>query len=154
MNKSFIKFFDKIIVVLLGVVGLSGMLYSCMKYGMPPPPPEYVKKHELRGVVTDKETSNPIKHIQVTLQIKPEYRIDTLYTSSFGGYNHGFGGFPLNSPVHIKFEDIDGEENGGEFETKEMDIKFTEADRVEKGDGKWNEGKFVKTVNIELEHKK
>ena len=153
MSKSLIKFWDKIIVVLLGFVGLSSIVYSCAKYGAL----EYGTPHaeyEIKGVITNEKTSKPIKHIQVTLQIRPEYRIDTLYTNSLGGYNHKFGDFPLDSPVRLKFEDIDGEENGGEFETKELDIKFTDADRVEKGDGKWNKGKFLKTVNIELEHKK
>ena len=148
MSKSLIKFFDKIIVVLLGVVGLSGMLYSCMEYGVPH------GEYEIKGIITNEKTSKPIKHIQVTLQIESEYRIDTLYTSSFGGYNHGFGGFPLNNPVRLKFEDIDGEENGGEFETQEIDVKFTEADLAIIGKGNKAPDRYVKTQNIELEHKK
>ena len=144
MNKL-VKFWDKIIVVLLGVVGLSNIIYSCAtKYGEP------YAEYEIKGVITDKKASKPIQNIQVTRQIYQEYG-DTIYTDANGKYAF----YDINrSDFNIKFEDIDGEENGGEFETKEMDIKFTEADRVEKGDGDWYKGKFAKTVNIELEHKK
>ena len=145
MKKSVIKFFDRIIVLLLGCFGL---LYSCEKpkpeYGMlveyGTPSGEYV----LKGIITDKETSNPIQNIQIV-----QYG-DTIYTNAEGKYmllGHGFNEF------HIRIKDIDSVENGGYFQSKEIEGGFTKEDQVEQGDGKWYDGKFVKTLNIELEKK-
>ena len=154
MKRSVIKFFDKIIVLLLG---FSGVFSACDdptdEYG--PPYPEYGMPnadYELKGVVTDKETSNPIPNIQVINQIYQEYG-DTLYTNDKGEYAFDYNGILLeNNTLRLKIEDIDGEENGGLFDTQEIDVTFTKDDQVEKGSG-WYEGKFVKTQNIELERK-
>ncbi|MCL2168329.1 MAG: radical SAM-associated putative lipoprotein, partial [Lentimicrobiaceae bacterium] len=143
MKKPIIKFFDKIIFILLG---FSGIFYGCPKYGMPE------ANYELKGTVTNKETSRPVKHIQITSQI-PHYKSDTLYTNSNGQYNHQFREFYLIEPLHLKFEDIDGEENGGEFISYEIDVDFSDAEQVKKGKGSWDHGSFLKIQNIELEKK-
>ena len=124
--KKVIRFWDKVIVGLLGVLGI----LSCGK-----PQPEYgilVDAYVLFGIVTNKETSNPLQNIQIIGQ----YR-DTTYTDAEGRYS--FYNVPPN--FHLKVEDIDGTANGGEFETKEMDVKFANDE-------------YAKTVNIELETKK
>ena len=144
MKKPIIKFFDKVILLILG---LSPILYSCEKYGMPS------ATYELKGKVTSKNTSYPIKHIQITTQMKYE-RPDTLYTNSRGEYYYKVIGFPLDQPLYLKFEDIDGEENGGEFISQEVDIIFDDADLIKKGKDKWDNGTFAKTQNIQLERKK
>jgi len=144
MSKSVIKFWDKIIVVLLGIVGIfSACSKPVPKYGLP------YGHYEVKGVITDKETSNSLQNIQVVLQ-RHGGRNDTIYTDIDGKYVFRES---QTSNFHIKYEDIDGEENGGDFKIKEIKTKLTEADRVEKGDGNWYEGKFVKTVNVELEKK-
>ena len=137
MKKLIIKSFDKIIVALLGMLGIFN-LSSCMEYGMPE------GEYHFNGIVTDKETSNPIQNIQVVSDR------GTIYTNSEGKFTCSDW---MNSVFHLKIEDIDGEENGGDFESQEIEVKFTQADQVEKGDGKWNKGKFVKTQNIKLEKK-
>ena len=155
MKKALVKFFDKIIVLLLG---FSGFFNGCAisdptdEYGSPYA--EYGMPHAdfvIKGVITDKETSNPIQNIQVIRQIYPEYG-DTIYTNAEGEYAFEFGNFPPwpENAFHLKIEDIDGEENGGLFNTQEIDVMFTQADQVEKGKG-WYEGKFVKTQDIELD---
>jgi len=143
MKKPIIKFYDKIILLILG---FSPIFYGCPKYGEP------VATYEIKGTVTNKETSRPIKHIQVTSQIG-RYRKDTLYTDSRGQYNYQVADYLFDRSLHLKFEDIDGEENGGEFTTQEIDITFSDADRVKKGKDNWDKGTFVKTQNIELERK-
>jgi putative lipoprotein (rSAM/lipoprotein system) len=75
---------------------------------------------------------------------------DTIYTDAKGRYafafnDTGIGGYKL------KFEDIDGEENGGLFLPKEIGGDFTQAIQAKKGDGKWYDGKFIKTENVALE---
>jgi putative lipoprotein (rSAM/lipoprotein system) len=146
MKKIIIKFFDKIILLLLGFSGIAytSCEYGAVEYGVPH------GQYEFKGVITDKETSNPIQNIQVVRQYG-----DTIYADAEGKFAFPKAGsnFYMGSEFHLKVEDIDGEENGGDFETQEMDIKFTKADQVEKGDGSWYEGKFVKTQNIELKRK-
>jgi len=130
MKKRVIKLWDKIIVVLLGILGILNC-NSCLKmYGMPEK--EYESYSRIKGVVTDKETSNPLQNIQVIGQYS-----DTVYTDTEGRYI--FRNVPPK--FHLKIEDIDGAENGGDFETQEFDVKFEGAEHV-------------KTVNIELETKK
>jgi putative lipoprotein (rSAM/lipoprotein system) len=143
MKKLIIIFFDKIILLILG---LSPIFYGCPKYGEP------IASYELKGTVKNSETSRPIKHIQITAQIN-EYRNDTLYTDSRGQYSYKFRDYLYDRPLYVKFEDIDGEENGGEFVTQEMNISFNNADLVKKGKGNWDKGTFSKVQNIELELK-
>ena len=129
MKKLIIKSFDKVIVVLLGVLGIFNSCEQPDMYGMPPE--RYNPRYRFHGIVTDKETSNPIQNIRVVGQG------DTIYTDTEGKFL-----FPsMNAEFHLKIEDIDGEANGGEFETQEIDVTFTDADVR------------VKTQNIKLEKK-
>ena len=147
MKKLSIKFFNKIIVLLLGLLGVStGCKDESVEYGVPS------ASYEIKGVVTDKENTQPIKDIRVIRSIDsaPE-RWVTSYTDSEGKYSLSFGLF--DAGFYLIFEDIDGEENGGNFEAKEMIVKITKADQVRKGDT-WDCGAFVKVQNVELERKK
>ena len=152
MKKSVIKFFDKILILLLGFLGIFN---SCIKLMYGVLVPEYGvprANYELKGVITDKETSNPIPNIRV-IQRRLEFMEygDTLYTDAEGKYTFNYDRiFPSNTFL-LKIEDIDDDENGGFFKTQEIDIEFTETDRVQDGNGHWYEGKFAKTRNIELE---
>ena len=139
MAKQVIKFWDKIVVVLLGWIGITGMFYSCAKYGM------IVPECEVDGVVTDK-TKKPIQNIQVIRE--NFYGFDTLYTNSDGKF-HSKTGYH-----RLKVEDIDGEANSGEFETQEINVKFTDADLVKRGRNNKTPDKYVKKINIELDKKK
>ena len=147
MKKSFIKFFDKIILLLLG---LSGIFYACAKYGMP------VDDYEIKGTITD-SSKKPIKNIRIIREkFDYERRADTLYTNSEGKYSIKlYEEYYINSgkPIHLKIDDIDGEENGGEFVSTEMDVKFTSADLVKKGFGNKRGDKYVKIINIKLDKK-
>jgi putative lipoprotein (rSAM/lipoprotein system) len=135
MKKSLIKSFDKIIVVLLAILGVFNSCSQPDEYGTP------YADYELKGVVTDKETSKPIKNIRVIYQT---YHSDTTYTDAEGKYAFIYSA-ELGEYFYLKIEDIDGEENGGDFETQEVKGEFTDADFVN--------GKYAKTQNIELEKK-
>ncbi|MCL2041593.1 MAG: radical SAM-associated putative lipoprotein [Bacteroidales bacterium] len=153
MGKPVIKLFDKIIVILLSFFGIFNSCTQPDMYGMPYP--EYgtpYADYEIKGVVTNKENAHPLQNIRVIHQTYS----DTLYTDSQGKYAFNFyyeGGAYPERIFHLKVEDIDGEENGGDFTIREIELKITEADRVQKGDGNWYEGKFGKTENVELEKK-
>jgi len=144
MGKPIIKFFDRIIVILLGFLGACSSFNQPDEYGMP------YAEFEIKGLVTNKENADPIQNIRI---IRNSY--DTLYTNQEGKYVFNFfydmAPYPENV-YHLKIEDIDGEENGGDYKTQEIDVKITQDDRVQKGSG-WYEGKFAKTQNIELEYK-
>ena len=153
MKKSFFRLFDKMIVTLLGC---SGVLIGCDWIN---PQFEYGSPHadfELKGTVTDVATAQPIKNIRVVrphfLDFESEYIPgDTIYTDEKGQYAFTFGGDLRGGNYQLKFEDIDGEDNGGLFQTKEIEGQFTQADLVEKGDGRWYDGKFAKTEDVALD---
>jgi len=132
MKKPFIKFFDKIILLLLG---FSGMFYASCMYGMP------VDEYEINGVVTDKSLT-PIKDIRIINER------DTFYTDPWGRYviNSWYNG----NLVRLQVDDIDGVTNGGLFKSQEVLVQFTEADIVQKAKGNKRGNKFVKTQNIKL----
>jgi len=144
MKKSFFRFFDKVILLLLGG---SGMFSACMTdYGMP------YAEYEVKGTVTNSVTSQPIQNVRIVgphfSSVESGYvRGDTVYTDENGKYAFALGG---SSTYQLKFEDIDGEENGGLFQTKKIEGTFTQADQVEKGKG-WYKGRFVKTEDVALE---
>ncbi|GHT04225.1 hypothetical protein FACS189423_06580 [Bacteroidia bacterium] len=153
MKKSAIKFFDKVIVLLLSCFGfLTGCDNPMDEYG--PPYVEYgvpSAEYELNGTVTDVLTSNPIPNIRVVRPF-PYLREhgDTTYTDSKGKYRFAFRDFPSDA-YQLKFEDMDGEENVGAFVTEEVEGKFTKDDQTQKGDGHWYVGKFVKTQDVKLD---
>jgi putative lipoprotein (rSAM/lipoprotein system) len=137
MKKTIIKIFDKIILLLLG---FSGILYACCKYGMP------ANEYEIKGVVTD-ISREPIKNIRIVKQGGFSESGDTLYTNPQGKYTFNFWGW---HGVHLKVEDIDGEENGGEFLPREFDVQFSDADIVKKGRGNKKPDVYSKKVDIIL----
>jgi putative lipoprotein (rSAM/lipoprotein system) len=138
MKKPIIKFFDKIILLLLGFVGI---LYSCAKYGMP------VDEFEIKGAVTD-ITHVPIKNIRVVQRGGGHSESgDTSYTNPQGQYAFKLWG---GHNMRLKVEDIDGEENGGEFLPIEFDVQFTGADLVKKGKRDKTPSVYSKTIDITL----
>ena len=74
------------------------------------------------GKVVD-TSDNPIEHIKVTLKWGGNSEKIELYTSSEGVF-HSEALIETDGPttLEIKLEDIDGEENGGLFETMEDSV--------------------------------
>ena len=164
VKKSFFRHFDKVILLLLGGFGLfsacnignnrSTIIDTPVEYGVPH------ADFELKGIVTNAATSQPIQNIRVVRSLLPESKPegedtpipgDTVYTDKDGTYAFAFGGFPgfPDMNYQLKFEDIDGKENGGLFQTKEIEGKFTQDDLEEVGSG-WYSGLFVKTEDVAL----
>jgi putative lipoprotein (rSAM/lipoprotein system) len=137
MKKIIIKFFDKIILLLLGV---SGIFYSCAKYGMP------VDEFKIQGTITN-SSNQPIKGIRIISDNEYGWRGDTLYTNADGKY---VSNWDYGSRARLQVDDIDGEANDGEFILQEIFVQFTSADIVRKARGNKYGNKFVKTQNIKL----
>jgi putative lipoprotein (rSAM/lipoprotein system) len=173
MKKQIIKFFDKIIILLLGITGMFaackknpsdcnanyfGNIYlpndSCIiiMYGV------ISIDYEIKGKVTNKANSQPIQGIRIIHHKDVNLRSDTIYTNSAGNYFYRYIGYlPYNTEgeqvCHLIFEDIDGEENGGNFATKEIDVLITEKDKTESCGEGWPNDRYEKTQNIKLEKK-
>lgn len=87
----------------------------------------------LKARVVD-EVGEPIEGIKVSANWIEGY------TNQDGEININ-GSVFTGSQYRVTFEDVDGEENGGEFETLTLDI----TDQVEQsadGSGSWNDGAF------------
>ncbi|MBQ2197250.1 MAG: radical SAM-associated putative lipoprotein, partial [Bacteroidales bacterium] len=78
------------------------------------------------------------------------YENDTLYTDSNGAYELSKTIFDKPKDVRIVFEDIDGAENGGEFESAEA---APEIKRTKKGDKSWYGGAFEVQADVTLKKK-
>ena len=165
MKKQVIKFWDKVIVILLGLAGVfSGCKPNaggCEPYDdpwkRPSPYPDSVMVtmygvpragFAIKGTVTNKD-GKPIPNIAVSTQIG---HIQT--TDSKGNYCVMDYLLDKEDVVLLKFEDIDGKENSGEFKTQEIKVKITDADREKMEQCIKDDGMFTKTQNIELKTKK
>lgn len=139
LNK-FCKFF-------LACIGIA-MFTSCKEmYGCPH------ADFEAKGVVTDEEDKG-IQGIRVVLseiQSNPLYtgkpETDTLWTNHEGEYSIQKEWIsPLNN-IKIEFEDVDGPENGGEFQKVEVEVPVF---KVKEGDGSWYHGAYEAGADVTM----
>ena len=157
MKKPIIKFFDKIIVMLLGIAGVATAChYECESYANVPP--SHIRFPEgavlygtpssvyivIKGEVKD-QGNNPIPNIRVIAD-----QSDTLYTDAQGKYIYKFDNY---CPDFLTFEDIDGDAHGGEFASQVRNIIVTDKDKVNQKKCPELGDMFVKTENIKLEKK-
>lgn len=97
---------------------------------------------EVKGKVTDQQ-GKPIPGIQVTCDAM---YIQPVYTESDGSYALHGDGFPREK-IHVSFEDVDGEENGGLFAARSVSVETV---HVKDGDGNWDFGVYEAEANAEL----
>ena len=154
MKNLFLKHFDKIILALLGCIGF---LTGCSIIN--PPVAEYgVPSAEfiIKGTVTDSISSTPIPKIRIISGDSAAYSyplFDTVYTDAEGKYQTSIRAFPVESrTTHLKIDDIDGVQNGGDFQSKTVKVAFTSLDWTEKHSG-WNSGSLLNITNIKLKKK-
>ena len=99
------------------------------------------------GKVTDSETENPVKGIAVTyIQHNDWERSDTVWTDEDGRFLYESYDFPSDNPK-FKFTDVDGEENGGDYETKVVTVPVTQ---TAPGDGNWDNGDYSGELDVTL----
>ncbi|MDD3079372.1 MAG: radical SAM-associated putative lipoprotein [Paludibacter sp.] len=148
--KNTLRFFDRIIVVFLSIVGFTAACDDpVVEYGTP------YADFEIKGTVVDNDSQTPIPNIRLirVLNEDPFYG-DTIYSDSEGKYQFSFNEIPEeeNPVFEILAEDFDGEENGGSFQPDTVSITLQKSDWVEDGSG-WYLGKAVKTEDIKLKKK-
>jgi len=96
----------------LGVTAVSLVFQAC--YGPVMPDEVYIY-----GSVQSQETNAPIKGIKVSV----EDANDHSFTNSNGEYSLYL---PIQDSYTVKFEDVDGIENGGLFKQHTADVSFIE----------------------------
>lgn len=98
-------------------------------YGTP------VVEFSVKGKVVDPD-GNPIQGIEIS----HDYSGHKVYTLEDGSFDYASEdiGFEMET-VTLEFTDIDGEENGGDFQSQEVPVPVQQ---TEPGDGGWNNGKF------------
>ena len=171
MGKIVVKFWDKVIVMLLGIAGVfsgckpdvtgecepnlswnhpySDSLGWAISYGM------LSADFAIRGTVTSKTDGKPIPNIAVFRQMENNQTEFMHLTGSEGNYYVDYRDMSdKENVIRLKLEDIDGKENGGNFATQEIKVKITNAERDKMKQCQQDNGTFTKTQNIELKKKK
>ena len=138
----------KAIKWLLPLLGIA-VIDSCdmrAEYGCPH------SDFEAKGVVTD-EDGKGIQGIRVVISARyPAHYTgdpitDTLWTSHNGEYNSAYAEFAYMNSVKLEFEDVDGQENGGEFQKISVEVPVFQ---VREGDGNWYGGAYEAGANVTM----
>ena len=135
----------RLIYILLGLLGFTSCeLFAPVEYGCPN------VSFSLKARVVD-EAGVPIQGIEVRTERGGHFEYNTGF-SDYQGYIDANGTFrPGTQHGKVQFIDIDGEANGGEFETLTVDIE--NATQTEEGSGGWYEGAYAAdlgTVTMKL----
>ena len=86
--------------------------------------------YDINGTVTDNGTNLPLKKIRLIRQ-GTSYLLfnDTTYTDSLGRYSFSLTDYySKKATFSLKVEDADGELNGGEFMTQNINVQFLASD--------------------------
>lgn len=147
----------RIIYLLLSLLGVSCdavddiLNIGALEYGTP-----HVK-FELKANVVD-EQGNPIQGIEVRIGREGDDKRFERFDNETGisdylGNIDASGRMPFLNPEtsRAQFIDFDGELNGGEFETKYVDMSDL-AELVEEGDGNWYNGGYRANVGQVVMH--
>jgi len=137
------------------ILGLTGI--SCDNGNGPGPQPEYgmpYAKYVLDGTVVNAETEEPVEGIRVKF---PSDASD--YDSSSMTFSDENGDWSITKQIYpcgadgssecdVSAQDVDGDENGGTFEEKQIDLSLTQ---TKPASGTWDKGTFEQhDVRIEL----
>ena len=85
------------------------------------------------------EAGKPIEGIEVQTR-NGDFYMDN-FSDAEGNIDLTTGMWP-DTNIDVIFTDVDGEENGGEFETLELNIS-DKVEKVKEGDGRWDNGEYA-----------
>ena len=122
----------RILNYLLGLMGIGAV--SCSMYGTP-----YVE-FSLSARVVD-EAGNPIQGIEVRTKSGQPFDDKTGYADYLGNIKAKCSYMWPSEPDEVVFLDVDGEYNGGEFESLELDIS-DKVKQTKEGSGDWYQGTY------------
>ena len=151
------------VMALLGFAGCNNGDEPCL-YGSPS------VDYRVLGTVTDNE-GKPLEGIQVVVDnpgastyydkngiiVKDKYESgkltpDTVYTDKNGKFSSYKVEAFSDSKLVVEVQDIDGEANGGEFQSERFTKDKLDKKQLKKGNG-WYEGEFEYSKTVKLERK-
>ncbi|MBP3425067.1 MAG: radical SAM-associated putative lipoprotein [Alistipes sp.] len=137
----------KLLYLLLGALGFAGCSesFSC-EYGTPS------VDFTVKGKVTDSE-GTPIKGIVVSLETDSGTVMQSTTTATDGTFTTTKTDDWLFYDSVLIFTDTDGEANGGDFATYEVEVEELPKTKVKEGDGNWYQGEYEVTVDVKLRKK-
>ena len=111
---------------------------------------------KFKGEASD-EQGNPVPGIRIAVLPNGEeaeyFRPDTLFTGTDGKVDTVLTyDWPEYKDMAVKFEDVDGAENGS-FESKVLKGDALTIEQTGEGSGHWYEGEFTITAKAVLEKK-
>ena len=111
-------------------------------------------EYRVKGTVTD-EAGNPIENIRVIIRnawdnTPNPYMDDTVYTDKQGAFANEMNTTGGIGKQKVYFDDIDGEANGGTFQSDSTDLADMESKQVKEGSGNWYQGQYEFTVEKKL----
>ena len=133
----------------MGLLGLTSCehFFGAAEYGCPN------VSFSLKARVVD-EAGTPIQGIEVRAEDGDRFEYNTGF-SDYQGYIDARGSFwPGTQHGKVQFIDIDGEANGGEFET--LTLQIENVTQTEDGSGNWYDGAYTAdmgTVTMKLKEK-
>ncbi|MCM1151143.1 MAG: radical SAM-associated putative lipoprotein [Alistipes sp.] len=95
----------------------------------------------IQGKVTDR-AGNPVPGIEVRNEDRSYGYGNTTLTDKAGMYD--LTGSAFFTEVDLSFHDIDGAQNGGDFETETLSVKFAAEEQTAPGDDDWFNGAYVR----------
>ena len=118
-----IRWYLRKLFVIFGIV--SSAICSCSMYGMPSPDPI---ETSVRGTVRSLKTGDPIKGIEVYV------KADAYTNRNFNTNTDDNGDFyilmPEKESYDFRFVDVNGEQNGGFFKSKDIIISLAETKNI------------------------
>lgn len=142
------------LMTILGFSGCEGLYDTRVEYGQPH------AEFKIVGEVKS-QAGKPLKGIRVVVRPTIEewglHQSDTLFTDAEGKYSKDRLSYDWPDELKdavISFEDIDGPENGGEFETVKLKSGEFSVKQVKKGSGNWDHGDYLITADASMNPKK
>lgn len=136
----------KIITKSLSILGFTIPMFGCDvpdMYGTP------WADYEVKGKVLDAD-GEPIKGVKVSL-IENQYYSQSTQSLENGVFKVSLQTIPFEH-LQLTAEDVDGAENGGEFEDKTIELDFSKIKYTGDSDG-WYHGKKSLEQDVVLEEK-
>lgn len=150
MKARFLTLWGKIVAAIVSVFGLHGCDIHAVDYGCP------YAEFSLKGTVTDEENTR-IEGIRVAVEAwsvagndKRKLYVDTLFSDADGKVSASTGTIYVTDSVSVKIDDVDGEANGGDFQSQ---VLAPEIVKTKEAEGEWFEGGYETTFDAKLQKK-
>lgn len=112
-------------------------------------PAEYGMPHATYKIIgqVSSEDGTPIPGIEVLMKLYHENDSMKGTTDNQGKVEITLDAWPDETQAIVEFKDVDGEANGGQFQSEQAEVTF---EKVKEGDGRWNDGTFAAEVKVQL----